>query len=166
MEKPVRKVTKKISASDILKRKGVEPGEMDMSGFNEVVENFFMTHEVKDTIVLVPKRFVEMEVGGDPELMNEEELADYNARKEELKSQKKAGWIDRTDISIWQKRVDDPDDSFTLFDYVIAKNRGLIRPMICVDEPFIGNAAAYLRDFCGFIVKKQRGGRWIVSLPV
>ena len=153
-----------ITAAQILAEKNFVMNKFDQAGFNAKVAEFFLEHEVKDTLLLVPKRFVEMEVAGDPELMNEEELADYNARKEELEAQKKAGWIDKTDISIWQKRVDDPDDSFTFFDYVIAKNRGLIHPMICVDEPYIKNAAFMLSTLAGFVCKKQRGGRWLVSL--
>lgn len=158
-------MTKKmITAAQILAEKNFVMNKFDQAGFNAKVAEFFLGHEVKDTIVLVPKRFVEMEVAGDPELMNEEELAAYNAKKEELEAQKKAGWIDRTDISIWQKMVDDPQCPFTFYDYIAAKNSGNIRPMICVDEPYIKNAAYMLSALAGFICKKQRGGRWLVSL--
>ena len=53
-----RRATKMISAADILKKKGIAQKEMDMNAFNEVVENFFLTHEVKATILLVSKRFI------------------------------------------------------------------------------------------------------------
>lgn len=50
-----------LKASDIMKRKGIVQKQMDMNKFNEVIENFFMTHEPKDTILLTPKRFIEMD---------------------------------------------------------------------------------------------------------
>lgn len=50
-----------LKASDIMKRKGIVQKQMDMNKFNEVIENFFMTHEPKETILLTPKRFIEMD---------------------------------------------------------------------------------------------------------
>lgn len=47
----VRKATKILKASDIMKKKGIVQKQMDMSKFNEVVEDFFMTHEPKETIL-------------------------------------------------------------------------------------------------------------------
>ncbi len=49
------------------------------------------------------------------------------------------------------------------------QKKDLIRPILLVNEPFIGNAAAYLRDFCGFTVKsriRKKRKEYIVSLPV
>ena len=56
-----RRGTRMLKASDIMKRKGIVQKQMDMNKFNEVVENFFMTHEAKETILLTPKRFIEMD---------------------------------------------------------------------------------------------------------
>ena len=50
-----RRGTKMLKASDIMKRKGIVQKQMDMNKFNEVVENFFMTQEPKDTILLTPR---------------------------------------------------------------------------------------------------------------
>lgn len=134
-----------ISAADIMKRKGIEQRKMDMNAFNAVVENFFMTHEAKSTILLTPKRFIEME--NPPE----------------------GDFIDYLDETIWERKSNDPDDPFDFINYNMMKKRGMIRPILFVNEPFIGNAAGWLRDFCGFTVKSRTRNKrkeYIVSLPV
>lgn len=141
----VRKATKTLKASDIMKKKGIVQKQMDMSKFNEVVEDFFMTHEPKETILLTPKRFIEMD--NPPE----------------------GDFIDYLDVSIWEKKCDDPDDPFDFIDYQCMKKNGTLRPMLIVNEPFIGNAAGWLRVFCGFTVKsrtRKKKKEYIVSLPV
>ena len=157
-------VKKMITAAQILAEKKFVVNKFDQQGFNAKVAEFFQEHEVKDTLLLVPKRFVEMSVVGDPDTMNDEQLAEYNRKLDELEGQKKAGWIDMTDLTVWEKRVDDPYDPFTFTDYIIANNKGLIRPMVYIDEPFIKNAAYMLSVMAGFICKKQRGGKFLVSL--
>lgn len=134
-----------ISASDILKKKGIEQKEMDMNAFNEVVENFFMTHEAKSTILLVPERFIEL----DP--------------------QPEGDFINYLDERVWEQKADDPNDDFDFLDFQYMLKKGLVRPMLIINEPFIGNAAGWLRDFCGFVVKKRTRNKqreYIVSLPV
>lgn len=141
----VRKATKILKASDIMKKKGIVQKQMDMSKFNEVVEDFFMTHEAKETILLTPKRFIEMDNHPDGD------------------------FIDYLDVSVWEKKCDDPDDPFDFIDYQCMKKNGTLRPMLIVNEPFIGNAAGWLRDFCGFAVKsrtRKKKKEYIVSLPV
>lgn len=140
-----RRATKIISAADILKKKGVAQKEMDMNAFNEVVENFFLTHEVKATILLVSKRFIEM------------------------KNPPDADFLDFLDTTIWERKAEDPNDEFSFFDYQMMIREKIMRPMIMVNEPFIGNAAGWLRDFCGFVVKNRTRNKkkeYIVSLPV
>ena len=134
-----------ISASDILKKKGIEQKEMDMNAFNEVVENFFMTHEAKSTILLIPERFIE------------------------LNPQPEGDFIDYLDERVWERKADDPNDDFDFLDFQYMLKKGLVRPMLIINEPFIGNAAGWLRDFCGFVVKKRTRNKqreYIVSLPV
>lgn len=141
----VRKATKILKASDIMKKKGIVQKQMDMSKFDGVVEDFFMTHEPKETILLTPKRFIEMD--NPPE----------------------GDFIDYLDVSIWEKKCDNPDDPFDFIDYQCMKKNGTLRPMLIVNEPFIGNAAGWLRDFCGFTVKsrtRKKKKEYIVSLPV
>lgn len=140
-----RRGTRMLKASDIMKRKGIVQKQMDMNKFNEVVENFFMTHEPKDTILLTPKRFIEMD--NPPE----------------------GDFIDYLDVSVWERKCDDPDDPFDFISYQYMKKSGMLRPILMVNEPFIGNAAGWLRDFCGFTVKsrtRKKKKEYIVSLPV
>lgn len=141
----VRRGTKMLKASDIMKRKGIVQKQMDMNKFNEVVENFFITHEPKETILLTPKRFIEMD--NPPE----------------------GDFIDYLDVSVWERKCDDPNDPFDFMDYQCMKKSGILRPTLIVNEPFIGNAAGWLRDFCGFTVKsriRKKKKEYIVSLPV
>ncbi len=140
-----RRATKVISAADILKKKGIAQKEMDMGKFNEVVENFFLTREAKSTILLIPQRFIEL----DP--------------------QPEGDFIDYLDETMWERKVDDPEDPFDFIAYQHMLRKGLIRPILLVNEPFIGNAAGWLRDFCGFVVKRRTRNKekeYIVSLPV
>ncbi len=153
-----------ITAAQILAEKKFVVNKFDQQGFNAKVAEFFQTHEVKDTLLLVPKRFVEMDVLGDTDMMDEAQLTEYERKQEELEEQKKAGWIDMTDLAIWERKVDDPYDPFTFTDYIIANNKGLIRPMVYIDESFIKNAAYMLSVMAGFVCKKQRGGKFVVSL--
>lgn len=137
--------TKIISADKILMKKGVKRKEFDTNAFSELVGTFFETHEVKETILLVPKRFVEME------------------------NPPQGDFIDYTDVSIWEKKADDPDDPFDFTNYLYMRNKGLLRPIIYVNEPFIANAAHYLALICNFNVKSQtRKGKkqYVVSLPI
>ena len=134
-----------LDASKIIEKKGLIKRKLKTGELNKIVENFFMTHEAKDTILLTPKRFIEME--NPPE-------GDY---------------IDYLDVSIWEKKCDDPDDTFDFIDYQCMKKNGMLRPILMVNEPFIGNAAGWLRDFCGFTVKsrtRKKKKEYIVSLPV
>ena len=140
-----RRGTKMLKASDIMKRKGIIQKQMDMNKFNDVVENFFMTHEAKETILMTPKRFIEMD--NPPE----------------------GDFIDYLDVSIWEKKCDDPNDPFDFIDYQFMKKNGMLRPILMIDEPLIRNAALYLRDICCFTVKirtRKKKKEYIVSLPV
>lgn len=137
--------TKIINAGRILERKGVIPKQFDTSSFGAVVEGFFMSHDVSATILLSPKRFIEMEQP--PE----------------------GDFIDMLDETIWERKYKDPDDPYDFFKFMEMQKKDLIRPILLVNEPFIGNAAAYLRDFCGFSVKsrvRKKKKEYIVSLPV
>ena len=134
-----------LKASDIMKRKGIVQKQMDMNKFNEVIENFFMAHEPKDTILLTPKRFIEMD--NPPE----------------------GDFIDYLDVSVWEKKCDDPDDPFDFIDYQCMKKNGMLRPILVVNEPIIREAAVWLRDYCHFDVKsrtRKKKKEYIVSLPV
>lgn len=138
--------TKIISASKILEAKGYRQPKFYQQGFNALVAKFFESHDVKDTIMLYPKRFVEW-------------LETANIPSEEY-----TGYRDYTDPGIWERKAEDPNDPLDFLDYVVARNKGLIRPIIFVDEPFCKNAAYMLSVMCGFTVKKQAKGKFLVSL--
>ena len=134
-----------LKASDIMKRKGIVQKQMDMDKFNEVVENFFMTHEPKETILLTPKRFIEMD--NPPE----------------------GDFIEMLDVSIWKKKSEDPDDPFDFIDYQFMVQNKMMRPIIFVNEPFLTEAALSLRNICGYSVTgrtRKKKKEYIVSLPV
>ena len=125
-------MAKVIFADNILKRKGIEKKSFDTGRLNELVENFFMNNPPEAKILLRSKRFVEM------------------------KNPPEGDIIDMLDDSIWEKRAEDPnDEEFTFFSYLTMSRQGLIMPTLIINEPFIGNAAAYLRTLCGFTVKSR-----------
>lgn len=134
-----------ISADAILKMKGIEKKSFDTSDFNEVVHNFFLNNDAKAKLLLVGDRFIEW---------------DYPPEKD---------FIDITDINTWMTRVDDPKDPFDFYSGMAFNREGLIRPAIVVDEPFLNNAAHYLRTICGFNVKKFRKLKrtmYDITLPI
>ena len=134
-----------LDASKIIEKKGLIKRKLKTGELNKIVENFFMTHEAKDTILLTPKRFIEME--NPPE-------GDY---------------IDYLDVSIWEKKCDDPGDPFDFIDYQCMKKNGMLRPILVVNEPIIRESAVWLRDYCHFDVKsrtRKKKKEYIVSLPV
>lgn len=137
--------TKIINAKKILEKKGIVQKQFDTAAFSAVVEDFFMTHDVSATIVLYPQRFVEM------------------------KNPPEGDFIDCLDDKMWERRAKDPKDPFNWSNIVRLQEQDILRPMLVIDEPFIGNAAAYLRNFCGFTVTsrvRQRTRQFIVSLPI
>lgn len=138
-------MTKVIFADNILRKKGIEKKNFDTSELNTLVEKFFMENPPEAKILLRSWRFVEM------------------------KNPPQGDIIDWLDISIFQKRVDDPNDPFEFSDYIHLQSQGMIVPTLVINEPFIGNAAAYLRTICGFTVKKQTRNKqkqYTVSLPI
>ena len=141
----VRRVSVTLKASDIMAKKGIEEKKLKTGELNGIVGEFFMTHEAKDTILLTPKRFIEMD--NPPE----------------------GDFIDYLDVSVWEKKCDDPNDPFDFISYQYMKKSGMLRPILVVDEPIIRNAALYLRDICSFTVKsrtRKKKKEYIVSLPV
>ena len=78
-------------------------------------------------------------------------------------------YIDYLDVSIWEKKCDDPGDPFDFIDYQCMKKNGMLRPILVVNEPIIREAAVWLRDYCHFDVKsrtRKKKKEYIVSLPV
>lgn len=134
-----------VNVNEILKAKGLKPKVFNLNIFSSVVSDFFLTHEPKETILLLPKRFLDME--NPPE----------------------GGFIEMLDVSIWQKKSEDPNDPFDFFDYQFMVKNKMIRPIIFVNEPFLTEAALSLRNICGYSVTgrtRKKKKEYIVSLPV
>lgn len=66
-----------VTAQDLLKEKGYVEEKFDTNGFLQCVANWFREHEVKDKLLIRPKRFIEMD------------------------NPPKGGWKDMTDVEEW-----------------------------------------------------------------
>lgn len=134
-----------VNVNEILKAKGLKPKVFNLNIFSSVVSDFFLTHEPKETILLLPKRFLDME--NPPE----------------------GDFIEMLDVSIWQKKSEDPNDPFDFIDYQFMVQNKMMRPIIFVNEPFLTEAALSLRNICGYSVTgrtRKKKKEYIVSLPV
>ncbi len=72
-------MVKLVQASDLLREKGYVEEKFDTNGFLQFVANWFREHEVKDKLLIRPKRFIEMD------------------------NPPKGGWKDMTDVDEWLK---------------------------------------------------------------
>lgn len=134
-----------VNVNEILKAKGLKPKVFNLNIFSSVVSDFFLTHEPKETILLLPKRFLDME--NPPE----------------------GDFIEMLDVSIWKKKSEDPNDPFDFLDYQFMVQNKMMRPIIFVNEPFLTEAALSLRNICGYSVTsrtRKKKKEYIVSLPV
>ena len=66
-----------VTAQDLLKEKGYIEEKFDTNGFLQCVANWFREHEVKDKLIIRPKRFIEMD------------------------NPPKGGWMDMTNVDAW-----------------------------------------------------------------
>ena len=72
-------VKKLVQAATLLREKGYIEEKFDQEGFTECVYNWFKTHDLKDKLLIRPKRFIEMD------------------------TPPKGGWKDMTDVEEWLK---------------------------------------------------------------
>ena len=70
-------VKKLVQASELLREKGYVEEKFDQEGFTECVYNWFKDHDLKDKLLIRPKRFIEMD------------------------NPPKGGWKDMTDVEEW-----------------------------------------------------------------
>ena len=70
-------MVKLVQASMLLKEKGYVEEKFDQEGFTECVYNWFKEHDLKDKLLIRPKRFIEMD------------------------NPPKGGWIDMTNVEQW-----------------------------------------------------------------
>lgn len=132
---------KVIFADNILRAKGITKRNFDTSELNELVEDFFMTHEANARFMIVSVRFADRE--GMPDSGIENHLGS----------------------SFYQWLFNGEQDDFLN----LRKNKDYNLPMIIIDEPFIKNVASYLRSLCGFTVKRSKDVQpeaYVVSLPL
>lgn len=54
-------VKKLVQASTLLREKGYVEEKFDQEGFTECVYNWFKDHDLKDKLLIRPKRFIEMD---------------------------------------------------------------------------------------------------------
>lgn len=54
-------VKKLVQASDLLREKGFVEEKFDQEGFTQCVYNWFKDHDLKDKLLIRPKRFIEMD---------------------------------------------------------------------------------------------------------
>lgn len=72
-------VKKLVQAATLLREKGYVEEKFDQEGFTECVYNWFKDHDLKDKLLIRPKRFIEMD------------------------NPPKGGWKDMTDVEEWLK---------------------------------------------------------------
>lgn len=70
-------MVKLVQASMLLKEKGYVEEEFDKQGFAECIYNWFKEHDLKDKLIIRPKRFIEMD------------------------NPPKGGWLDMTNVDEW-----------------------------------------------------------------
>lgn len=66
-----------LTAQDLLKEKGYIEEKFDTNGFLQCVADWFREHDVKDKLIIRPKRFIEMD------------------------NHPKGGWLDMTNVDEW-----------------------------------------------------------------
>lgn len=72
-------MVKFVQAATLLKEKGYVEEKFDQGGFTECIYNWFKEHDLKDKLLIRPKRFIEMN------------------------NPPKGGWQDMTDVEEWLK---------------------------------------------------------------
>ena len=70
-------MVKLVQASMLLKEKGYVEEKFDQQGFTECIYNWFKEHDLKDKLLIRPKRFIEMD------------------------NPPKGGWLDMTNVDEW-----------------------------------------------------------------
>lgn len=70
-------VKKLVQAATLLREKGYVEEKFDQQGFTECIYNWFKEHDLKDKLLIRPKRFIEMD------------------------NPPKGGWVDMTNVEEW-----------------------------------------------------------------
>ena len=76
-----------VQASTLLKEKGYVEEKFDQQGFTECIYSWFKEHDLKDKLIIRPKRFIEMDnppKGGWKDMTNVDEWLDEMPWEEQL----------------------------------------------------------------------------------
>lgn len=80
-------MSKLVQAATLLKEKGYVEEKFDQQGFTQCVYSFFKEHDLKDKLLIRPKRFIEMDnppKGGWKDMTNVDEWLDEMPWEEQL----------------------------------------------------------------------------------
>lgn len=80
-------MSKLVQAATLLKEKGYIEEKFDQPGFTQCVYSFFKEHDLKDKLLIRPKRFIEMDnppKGGWKDMTNVDEWLDEMPWEEQL----------------------------------------------------------------------------------
>ena len=155
-----------ISAQNILKQKGYVQNQFDTEGFMEAVAKFFMEHEVKDKLLLVPVRFLDVKPN---KFYKNGQPMTYNSYGISVKNKDK-GWADQAEDK--NRKWVFAKDAWGEFSYLLEENPDdrrfyIDEPRIVIDKPFFKNAIFMLEVMGGYVVerdKKSRKSKYYVSL--
>ena len=155
------------TAQDILKEKGYKANKFDTNGFLDAVADYFRKHEVKDKLLIVSYRFLDVKT--DDEILElalraKEDLYVFSGPYKEalywrLSTDKSRGWKAQIGDGEYNNCVPPGFDEI-LDDYITGFNiRDIERPRIIVDSPYFKNALSLLQIMGGYVVeKKKRSG--------
>lgn len=164
-------MTKIIKASEILRKKGYKQGKFDTNGFINTVGQFFLDHDISSKLLLIPFRFLDVEVDGDDPCkvftlddikdLSYSDLLDYSHIEGfTFNNPYSLSWKDRLlgykieDIN--ERRISslkeyDPED------YERQKSLGILFPRVIIDKPYIENAAHMLHIMADYVVERGKG---------
>ena len=128
---------KLITADEILARKNFVKPKFNSLGFNTLVAQYFLTHDISAKLSIVSVRFVE------------------------LQNPPECGYIDRTEEGYWEREW--AEGRINVIEYNIVRQKGLYPPSIAVDVAFCKNAVYMLSVMGGYIVEKKRG-KYVLTL--
>lgn len=166
-------MTKIISAQSILRQKGFVKKKFDTNGFMEEVGKYFLQNPVESKLLLIPYRFLDIQViGDDPcDVVKQEDLKDMTDA-DKISFNNMEGITRRNPFNVkWNEHLlgykaqtemdgDEPRYIRDLIRYDFEnfqaqKEAGILFPRMIVDKPFFENAAGALRIMGGYIVEKR-----------
>lgn len=157
-------MAKITTAQDILKEKGYKAEKFDTNGFLDAVASYFRKHDVKDKLLIVSYRFLDVKT--DDEIL---EMA-INAQKDAYlfsgpykeaiywrsSTSKSGGWKSQIEEGEYDNCVPRGFDKLIGDDISGFHIRDIERPRFIVDAPYFSNAISLLQIMGGYVVEKKR----------